>query len=70
MMPEMNGFQVLDALKNNTSLKIPVIVLSNLNQEQEKQRALQHGADLYLVKSDFKGLDLVEKVDTFLNNNK
>lgn len=68
MMPEMNGFEFLEALKNNTSLKvqIPIVVLSNLTQEHEKEKALQNGADLYLVKSDYEGLDLVEKVNSFL----
>lgn len=68
MMPEMNGFEFLEALKNNTSLKvqIPIVVLSNLTQEHEKEKALQNGADLYLVKSDYEGLDLVEKINTFL----
>jgi DNA-binding response OmpR family regulator len=68
MMPEMNGFEFLEALKNNTSLKvqIPIVVLSNLTQEHEKEKALQNGADLYLVKSDYEGLDLVEKINSFL----
>lgn len=68
MMPEMNGFEFLEALKNNTFLKkkIPIIVFSNLTQEHEKEKALQNGADLYLVKSDYEGLDLVEKVNNFL----
>jgi DNA-binding response OmpR family regulator len=63
----MNGFEFLEALKNNTSLKVPVIVLSNLTQEQEKERALQSGASLYLIKSDYEGPDLVVKVDAFLD---
>ncbi|MFZ2125600.1 MAG: response regulator [Candidatus Saccharimonadales bacterium] len=68
MMPEMNGFEFLEALKNNTSLEkqIPIVVLSNLTQEHEKEKALQNGADLYLVKSDYEGLDLVEKINDFL----
>ena len=65
MMPEMNGYQVLKALKDNTSLEIPVVVVSNLTQEQEKQKALQLGADMYLVKSDYEGLDLVAKIDAY-----
>jgi CheY-like chemotaxis protein len=30
MMPQMNGFEVLKTLKNQTSLNIPVVVASNL----------------------------------------
>ena len=67
MMPEMNGYEFLEALKNNTSIKVPVAVISNLTQEQERQKAMQSGADLYLVKSDYEGLDLVTKIDAFLD---
>ena len=67
MMPEMNGFEVLRAFVANTSLSIPVIVVSNLSQENDKQQAIQAGAALYLVKSDFEGPDLVAKVDDYMN---
>jgi len=67
MMPEMNGFEVLRAFVANTSLSIPVIVISNLSQENDKQQAIQAGAALYLVKSDFEGPDLVAKVDEYMN---
>jgi two-component system phosphate regulon response regulator PhoB len=70
MMPEMNGFEVLEALKNNTSLKVPVVVISNLTQEQEKQKALQRGADMYLIKSDYEGPDLVAKISAYLDAQK
>lgn len=68
MMPEMNGFEFLEALKNNTSIQVPVIVVSNLTQDQEKQKAIAIGADLYLIKSDYEGTDLVVTVDKFLDN--
>ncbi len=66
MMPEMNGFEVLSALTTSTSLSTPVIVASNLSQESDKQKALEAGASLYLVKSDYEGPDLVAKVDEFM----
>jgi DNA-binding response OmpR family regulator len=66
MMPEMNGFEVLSAFTTNTSLSMPIIITSNLNQESDKQKALTAGASLYLVKSDYEGPDLVAKVDEFM----
>jgi CheY-like chemotaxis protein len=64
MMPEMNGFEFLEALNNNEEIKdIPVAVITNLSQEQEKKKAIDKGASLYLEKSDFEGTDLVEKVN-------
>lgn len=66
MMPEMSGYDFLSALKNNTSVKAPVIVVSNLSQDKDKQEALDNGADLCLTKSDYSGQELVETVEKFL----
>lgn len=63
LMPEMNGYQFLDALKNNTSMNPVVIILSNLGEQIEIDRALQHGADAYLQKSEYVGKNLVEAVN-------
>ena len=66
MMPEMNGYEFMQALKTNTSINIPVIVVSNLAQEEDKARALSAGAIGYLVKSDYDGPDLVKAVEELL----
>ena len=66
MMPEMSGYDFLVSLKNNTSIKAPVIVVSNLSQEKDKQEALDSGADLCLTKSDYSGVELVDTVNKFL----
>ena len=68
MMPEMNGYQFLEALSNNTSLKVPVIVITNLTQERERQKAIQAGASLFLTKAEYDGPDLVTKVNELLAN--
>ena len=63
MLPGMNGFEVLETLKANVAWKkIPVIILSNLGQQEDKQRGLKLGADEYLVKADTKISDIVAKV--------
>lgn len=67
MMPEMNGYQFLEALSDNTSLKVPVVVITNLTQEREKQKALQAGASLFLTKAEYDGPDLVVKVNELLS---
>lgn len=33
MMPQMNGFEVLEVIKNQSSIEIPIIVCSNLSQQ-------------------------------------
>lgn len=50
-MPEMDGFQVLEALEKNTSLQdIPVIVTSSLEGLDGVVRCIEMGAEDYLTK--------------------
>ena len=51
MMPEMNGYQVLEQLKSDSSLRaIPVIVLSALDEIGSVVRCIELGAEDYLPK--------------------
>lgn len=67
MLPKKDGFWVLEEVLKKTELKkIPVVVLSNLGQEQDKERALNLGAREYLVKADVSIKDVVEKIKKYL----
>lgn len=67
IMPQRTGFQVLEALKLDADLaKIPVVVLSNLGQESDREKAKNLGAVDYLVKSDVQMGEIVEKIKTYL----
>jgi signal transduction histidine kinase/DNA-binding response OmpR family regulator len=51
MMPEMNGFDLCRAIKNEISLNhIPVILLTALAEERQKNYAISGGADDYIQK--------------------
>jgi adenylate cyclase len=51
MMPEMNGYQVLEHLKSDAGLRdIPVIVLSALDEIGSAVRCIELGAEDYLPK--------------------
>jgi DNA-binding response OmpR family regulator len=67
LMPNMNGFEVLEKLKadKNTS-GIPVILLTNLNQKDEIEKGLRLGADDYLIKAHFMPSEVVEKIRKIL----
>jgi two-component system chemotaxis sensor kinase CheA len=66
-MPVMNGFEVLQAMRDDGRWRdLPVVVLSSRGSEADKRRALDLGADAYLVKSRFDALDLAETARTFL----
>ncbi|MCA2977564.1 MAG: response regulator transcription factor [Myxococcaceae bacterium] len=49
MMPQLNGYEVLEELRKRGS-KLPVIVLSARGMERDKVMGLDLGADDYLVK--------------------
>ena len=62
IMPKLQGFDVLTILKQDTlTSAIPVIVLSSLTQEQDKQEALDLGAVAYFNKSTFSLGELVKQ---------
>jgi len=64
MLPKLNGFQLLEKIKQDPSTKeIPVILLTNLGGAQEdRERGKALGAVDYLVKSDMTPTQIVEKV--------
>ncbi|MGC8741334.1 MAG: response regulator [Candidatus Sumerlaeaceae bacterium] len=63
MMPEMNGFEVLQALRESvTTERIPVIMLTGVSEREKIRDALSAGIDYYIVKP-FQLHDLVAKVN-------
>lgn len=69
MMPKLNGIEVLEKLKSDVQTKdVPVVLLTNLGQENIIQKALTIGAKGYLMKMKLTPYDLVAKVQDFLNN--
>ncbi len=60
IMPNLDGFAFLEQLKNKT----PVIVLSNLGQDEDKERAKSLGALDYFVKSNTPITTIIQKVQS------
>ncbi len=60
MLPQINGFQVLEELRRQASL-IPVIMLTAKGQEDDKLAGLEGGADDYMTKP-FSPRELVARV--------
>lgn len=65
MMPKVDGFAVLQALKEQGN-PVPVLVLSNLSQAEDEQRARDLGAKDFFVKSNTTIAAIVEAVQNFL----
>lgn len=63
LLPIVDGFEVLRQMRDDSELKrIPVVVLSNLGQEEDIRRAKDLGAKDYLVKAYFTPGEIVEKI--------
>ncbi len=68
MMPKVNGFDVLDILKNTPEIaNIKVIMLTALSQQADKDRAGALGVDDYLVKSQVVISDVMSRIKHHLN---
>lgn len=63
MLPRMSGTDFLEKFRQNPKGKtVPVIALTNLTEEAEKQRAIKLGVKAYLVKAMQTPEEVVEKV--------
>lgn len=67
IIPKKSGFEVLEAIRENPSLKgMPVIIVSNLGQEGDIQRGKDLGAIAYFIKAQTSIDDIVGRVKAFL----
>lgn len=63
IVPKKDGFEVLQELKKDSATQnIPVIILSNLEGSADIQKALELGATTYLVKTNYRLEEVVEKI--------
>lgn len=68
MMPKINGFDVLKELKANPDTKdIPVIVLTALIQDVDKEQGKKLGATDYIVKSETMPGEVIAKIKNAMN---
>ena len=67
ILPKLQGFEVLRGLKGQGhTASIPVIVLSNLGQEHDVERAMSLGAMSYFVKANLSLEELSRRVSDAL----
>jgi DNA-binding response OmpR family regulator len=67
IMPKMSGLEVLELVKKDPRLaRIPVLILSNLGQDEDMQRAIEMGAADYLIKNDVRPNDVAERINGIL----
>ena len=68
LMPEMDGFEVLEAIKADDAIKdIPIVILSNDASEENRKKAQKLGAADFFEKADSDLGVLARKITTILN---
>jgi len=63
ILPGIGGFDVLAKMKEDMALAdIPVIILSNLGQQEDVDKGMQLGAVDFMIKAHFTPNEIVEKI--------
>lgn len=63
MMPKINGFDVLDIIRQTpATMNTRVIMLTALSQQKDKDRAAELGVDDYMVKSQVVIGDVISRI--------
>ncbi len=66
ILPKLDGFTVLQELKNNEATKnIPVVMLTNLGTSEDKEKGKQMGASNYLVKASLTPAQITEEIKKY-----
>ena len=66
-MPNLDGFGLTEAIRSLPALaNVPILILSSLSSDADRQRGLDVGADGYIVKSGFDESGLLAAVNRLL----
>ncbi|MBE9531897.1 MAG: response regulator, partial [Proteobacteria bacterium] len=70
MIPFVNGFQLLEKIKNTSGWSdVPVVMLTSKSQEGDVVRALENGAEDYVIKP-FQADELLARLKSILKKSK
>jgi two-component system alkaline phosphatase synthesis response regulator PhoP len=68
IMPKMDGFEVTKNLRSGQyDPNIKIIIFSNLNQTEDKEKAMDLGANGFIAKSNYNPSELVAEVERLSN---
>lgn len=69
ILPGVDGFEILRMIKRDDNLKdIPVMVISNLGQKEDIDRAIELGAVDFLIKANYTLDEIIARVLTVLQS--
>ncbi len=66
MLPQVDGLSILKGLKDSENTKnIPVFMLTNFGEEENVKRALETGAEDFILKYKIVPSELGDRIDEF-----
>lgn len=69
ILPDINGFEILSKIRENKKTeKTPVLILSNLDQKDDMDRAHTLGVSGFMIKANFSLGEIVTKIDSILDS--
>lgn len=67
ILPDINGFEILAKIRGNPkTAKIPVLILSNLDQKEDMDRANALGVSGFMIKANFSLGEIVAKINSII----
>ena len=67
-MPRMDGIELVSLIKSHARLrKIPVMIVSYKDREEDRRRGLEAGADYFLTKGSFHDQTLIQAVKELIS---
>lgn len=69
ILPKKDGYEVLEELEKSPIKNTPILILTNLEEIDNVQKALDLGAKTFMVKSDFSLKDIIVKIKEHLPAN-
>lgn len=65
-MPNMDGLSLVQKVRSDLGLKVPMIIITTMGKETDRDMGLELGADSYLTKP-FNGPNVVKTAESLLN---
>jgi two-component system chemotaxis sensor kinase CheA len=66
-MPRMDGFVLTQSIKGDSRYaRVPVVLVTSLNSQQDRLHGMEAGADAYIVKSTFDQRELLETIERLI----
>ena len=63
ILPDLNGFDILERITTDErTKKVPVIILSNLDQKEDIDKAMSLGAVDFMIKANFSLTEIIARI--------